>query len=124
MVIVNKELQMYLNPQRLISVRESMGLNKAEAAKILNMSAMGYGRYESGQRSPSYQTISFIAQSFNTSIEYLCGVTSDSSPETILIDKNTDASIYELVDSLKKDDEIANRLLSYFNELKTNKGTP
>ena len=43
---------MNLDTERLISVRKSLGLNKAEAAKKLNMSAMGYGRYESGQRSP------------------------------------------------------------------------
>jgi transcriptional regulator with XRE-family HTH domain len=108
---------MNLNPERLISVRESMGINKTEAAKMLNMSAMGYGRYESGQRSPSYQTICFIAQTFNVSPEYLCGETSDAKPETIIIDKNEDVQIFELVDSMQRDKDIADRLIAYYNKL-------
>ena len=37
-------------PERLINLRNSFGINKAEAARRLNMSAMGYGRYEKGER--------------------------------------------------------------------------
>ena len=110
---------MNLKPERLISARESLGLNKAEAAKLLNMSAMGYGRYESGQRSPSYQTICFIAQAFNISPEYLCGETTDANPETILIDKKSDIQIFELVNSMQNDKAVADRLLAYYNELKS-----
>ena len=110
---------MNLDTERLISVRKSLGLNKAEAAKKLNMSAMGYGRYESGQRSPSYQTICFIAQTFNTSPEYLCGETNNSNPGTILIDINADNTLYELVGSLQKDKEMVKRLMDYYNEIKS-----
>ena len=46
-----------LIPERLIKSRKLLGLNKAEAARLLNLSKMGYGRYESGERSPSFQTI-------------------------------------------------------------------
>ncbi|MBQ9644600.1 MAG: helix-turn-helix transcriptional regulator [Lachnospiraceae bacterium] len=38
-----------------------LGITRAEAARRLNMSAMGYGRYEKGERTPSYQTVSYIA---------------------------------------------------------------
>ena len=62
-------------PERLISLRKSLGINKAEAARRLNMSAMGYGRYENGQREPSYQTVAFIAQTFHSSVDYLYGKT-------------------------------------------------
>lgn len=41
---------MDFKPERLISLRQSLGINKAEAARRLNISAMGYGRYESGER--------------------------------------------------------------------------
>jgi transcriptional regulator with XRE-family HTH domain len=51
-------------PERLISVREALGINKAEAARMLNLSAMGYGRYEKGEREPSYQMVNYIAQTF------------------------------------------------------------
>ncbi|MGO5164260.1 helix-turn-helix domain-containing protein [Fusicatenibacter saccharivorans] len=43
-------LKMDFKPERLISLRQSLGINKAEAARRLNISAMGYGRYESGER--------------------------------------------------------------------------
>ena len=37
---------MHFYPERLIQVRESLHINKAEAARRLNLSAMAYGRYE------------------------------------------------------------------------------
>lgn len=41
-------------PERLIQLRTSLNINKAEAARQLNISAMAYGRYERGEREPSY----------------------------------------------------------------------
>ena len=60
------EATMNFCPDRLIKIRTELGITKSEAARQLNMSAMGYGRYENGDRTPSYQTISFIAQKFGT----------------------------------------------------------
>ena len=51
-------------PERLIALRTAQGITRAEAARRLNMSAMGYGRYEKGERTPSYQTVSFMAHFF------------------------------------------------------------
>ena len=44
-------------PERLILIREKLGISKAEAARRVGLSKMGYGRYESGERIPSVQTI-------------------------------------------------------------------
>ena len=41
-----------------------MNISKAEAARQLNISAMTYGRYEKGEREPSYPSVSYIAQIF------------------------------------------------------------
>lgn len=71
---------MKFNPERLIDLRQSLGINKAEAARRLHMSAMGYGRYESGDREPSYQTVSFIAQTFHSSVDYLYGMSDSREP--------------------------------------------
>ena len=49
-------------PERLVEVRTSLNINKAEAARRLNISAMAYGRYEKGEREPSYQSVCFIAR--------------------------------------------------------------
>ena len=52
---------MHFCPERLIQVRESLHINKAEAARRLNLSAMAYCRYERGEREPSYQYAFYIA---------------------------------------------------------------
>ena len=76
---------MKFQPQKLKVIREQLGITKAEAARRLNMSAMGYGRYESGERAPSFQTVSFIAQQFGTSVEYLYGETEIADPSSVTI---------------------------------------
>ena len=48
-------------PERLIQLRTSLNINKAEAARQLNISAMAYGRYERGEREPSYQSACFLS---------------------------------------------------------------
>ena len=62
-------------PERLKKIRENRGLNKAEAARLLGLSKMGYLRYESAARTPSHQIIVFMAQKLGTSTEYLTGKT-------------------------------------------------
>ena len=68
---------MQFMPERLIELRKDQGITRAEAARRLNMSAMGYGRYEKGSRTPSYQTVSYIAHKFNTTVDYLYGVSDE-----------------------------------------------
>ena len=67
---------MKFRPDRLIQLRTSMNISKAEAARQLNISAMTYGRYEKGEREPSYPSVSYIAQIFHCNIDFLYG-TSD-----------------------------------------------
>ena len=57
---------MKFQPERLIQLRNTLNINKAEAARRLNISPMVYGRYENGQRDPSYPTvINIIKQDSN-----------------------------------------------------------
>ncbi len=108
---------MNFKAERLIKTREELGLNKAEAARRLNMSAMGYGRYENGQREPSFQTVSFIASTFNTTSDYLYGLTDDPSPCTITISSSENPELFSFINSLQKDKALEKRLLEYFNKL-------
>lgn len=105
-------------PERLISLRQSLGISKAAAARRLNMSAMGYGRYESGEREPSYQTVAFIAQTFNSSIEYLYGDTDNKKATVLTICSKDEPDLFLLVQSLRKDTALLERLLAYANEIK------
>lgn len=95
-----------------------MGITKADAARRLNMSAMGYGRYESGERVPSFQTVSFIAQQFGTSVEYLYGETENTTPSSVTISAEQNPELFELIQNCLNDDQTAKRLLSYFKKIK------
>ena len=87
--------------ERLAAVRESLGINMAEAARRLGLSSMGYLRYERGDRDPSRQIIEVIAQRFGTSVEYLTGKTDDPAPSSILISRDRDPELFDLVMSIK-----------------------
>ena len=68
---LRRSLPMKFQPERLIQLRNTLNINKAEAARRLNISPMVYGRYENGQREPSYPTVGFIAQTFNCNGDFL-----------------------------------------------------
>ncbi|SDB07840.1 DNA-binding transcriptional regulator, XRE-family HTH domain [Pseudobutyrivibrio sp. YE44] len=100
-------------PERLITVRENLGINKADAARRLNISAMAYGRYEKGEREPSFQTVSYIAQEFNTTTDYLYGQTDEMTSQNIIISKNDDEELYDLVKELKVNPDSRKAVLAY-----------
>lgn len=104
-------------PERLISLRKKLGINKAEAARRLNISAMGYGRYENGTREPSYQTISFIAQTFGCSVDYLYGQSDSTTPTFITISSENEPDLFKLVQIAKDDSSLLKRLLAYANNI-------
>ena len=79
---------MQFNPQRLEEVRTSMNINKAEAARQLNISAMAYGRYEKGEREPSYQMVCFIARTFHCSVDFLYGISDSMNDDYIIISRS------------------------------------
>ena len=71
-------------PERLKNIREERGLNKAEAARLFGLSKMGYLRYETAARTPSWQTIVFMAQKLGTTPEYLTGASEIPEPAEYL----------------------------------------
>ena len=108
---------MHFRPDRLTSVRKSLGLNKAQAARCLNMSAMGYGRYESGEREPSFQIVSFIAQAFGTTSDFLYGLSDNQTVNTITISVDDNPELFELVTALKNNQELVARMLAYLKRI-------
>ena len=105
-------------PDRLIALRTAQGITRTEAARRLSMSAMGYGRYEKGERTPSYQTVSFIAQFFNTSTDYLYGLSDDAAPLSITLRASDDPDLFLLVQTAQADKDMIPRLLAYAEKLK------
>ena len=105
-------------PERLKELREQRGLNKAEAARLLDLSKMGYLRYESAERTPSYQTIVFMAQKLGTSPDYLTGITDDPAPQEYRITRTSEPVLFRIVEALiSADPEKQKRLLAYCRKL-------
>ena len=104
--------------ERIKIARENLGITKAEAARRLNLSKIGYCRYEYGERTPSIQTLEVIARCFNTSTAYLIGETDDITPDCFVISQKDNPVMFELVSSLQNsNDEYIKRLLTYYNSL-------
>ena len=107
-----------LIPERLRSAREQLNLAKAEAARRIGLTAASYVRYEAGDRSPSPQVITSIAEKLETSVAYLLGGTDDISPDVVSIHKNSDPLLFELIKSTQDADEATlQRLLSYYRKM-------
>lgn len=107
-----------LKPERLKIARENLGITMAEASRRLNLSKIGYCRYEYGERVPSPQTVEVIAQCFNTSVDYLVGLSDDSTPTQIVVDKNENPDLFTLIEFCKNNDPSQlNRLIAYCKKL-------
>lgn len=103
---------------RIKKAREEMGITMAEAARRLNLSKIGYCRYEYGERTPSAQTLEVIAQCFGTSVDYLLGNTEDMSPDCIVIRKDKDPELYELYRALSdQNSSVRKRIFSYYDKM-------
>lgn len=103
-------------PERLIKVRTTLKINKAEAARRLNISAMAYGRYESGQREPSYQSVCYMAQTFHCNIDYLYGISDEMKADYIII-STEDSELYSLIELVKNNSNLEKHLLAYTKKL-------
>ncbi len=104
--------------KRLKSAREKLGITKAEASRRLNLSKIGYCRYEYGERIPSMQTLEVIAQCFETSVDYLIGLSDDPSASRIIVDKEQTPELFELIELCKNDDsDQIKRLLGYYKKI-------
>ena len=115
-------MELIFLPERLKKIRENRGLNKAEAARLLGLSKMGYLRYESAARTPSYQTIVFMAQKLGTSSDYLTGISDTPEPEEYVISRSDDPALFELIkDVIDKKNPARNRLLDYYRKLRSSK---
>ena len=80
---------------------------------------MGYLRYESAARTPSYQMIIFMAQKLKTSPDYLLGKVNYPEPKEYVISKADDPALFALIsDVIDKKNPARDRLLAYYKRLK------
>ena len=105
-------------PERLIQVRESLHINKAEAARRLNLSAMAYGRYERGEREPSYQYAFYIAYTFHCNLDFLYGQSDEMETDFITITRSDSEEVYSLVEEMQNNSDFEKRILAYAEKLR------
>ena len=69
-----------MNIQRLKEIREDKDLYQKDIAKILNIPQQNYSRYELGIVSMPIEKYAILAKYYNTSIDYLIGLTNERKP--------------------------------------------
>ena len=65
---------LFMITDRLIKLRENKQLKQTEVAKLLNIGAVTYNRYEKGEREPDHNMLVRLATFFNVSVDYLLGI--------------------------------------------------
>ena len=69
-------------PERIAAIRKKMRLSQEKFGELVNVSQRTVAFWESGERTPSYGTISRLADRLDTSVDFLLG-RADARPETI-----------------------------------------
>ncbi len=65
---------------KLRELREKSGMSQAEMAKILGCSQQTYSRYESHTTEIPLVSLIFLADYYDTSVDYLLGITEHDEP--------------------------------------------
>lgn len=63
---------------RIRDLREDNDMSQAEMAKLLGCSQQTYSRYESHTTEIPLEQLIFLADYYNTSVDYLLGITNHS----------------------------------------------
>lgn len=73
-------LEVYFMYRRIRDLREDHDLTQKQIGKILNMSQTGYSQYEIGKNDIPTRILIALANYYNTSVDYLLGLTDDDRP--------------------------------------------
>ena len=66
--------------KRIRDLREDKDMNQTQMAKVLNMSQTGYSKYETGENDVPTSILIKLARIYNTSTDYLLGLTEEIKP--------------------------------------------
>lgn len=66
--------------QRLKDLREDRDIYQKDVAKLLNISQQYYSEYENGKRPIPVEYLIKLAEFYNTSIDYIVGITNEIKP--------------------------------------------
>lgn len=65
---------------RIRDLREDKELTQKQIGQLLNMSQTGYNQYEIGKNDIPTQVLIKLANFYNTSVDYLLGITNEMKP--------------------------------------------
>lgn len=65
---------------RLRDMREDCDLSQTKLAQKIGMSQTGYSKYETGENEIPVSTLILLAEFYNTSTDYLLGLTDQKEP--------------------------------------------
>mgnify|MGYP001188810720 CR=1 FL=1 len=65
---------------KLRELREKSGMSQAEMAKLLGCSQQTYSRYESHTTEIPLESLIFLVDHYDTSVDYLLGITEQDEP--------------------------------------------
>lgn len=71
-----------MNIERLREIREDNDYKQIDIAKVLKITQAQYCRYEIGVNSIPIEKIVILAKFYNTSVDYLLGLTDNRKPYT------------------------------------------
>lgn len=66
--------------RRLKDLREDNDLSQEKVAKLLKITRPQYSLYETGKRDIPVDLLKILAEFYNTSIDYLLGITDEKAP--------------------------------------------
>ena len=66
--------------ERIRNLREDKDLTQKQLGQLLNMSQTGYNQYEIGKNDIPTRILIELAKFYNTSIDYLLGLTNEQKP--------------------------------------------
>jgi len=69
-------------PKRLKELRNTAELSQEQLGEKLKVTKANVSKYETGRIEPNIETITFLAEYFNVSIDYLLGRTDIKNPYT------------------------------------------
>ncbi len=106
--------------KRLILLRKELNLTQAGLAKKLNSTRSTISGYETEGKQPDYNTLRFIANFFNVSIDYLLGETDIRQPVREIVEEQekTDSALDEISKEYNLSPESQEALEDYINLLK------
>lgn len=66
--------------ERIRELRQDNDLTQKQVGEMLNMSQTGYNQYEIGKNDIPTKVLIKLANYYNTSVDYLLGITDEKNP--------------------------------------------